>query len=68
MIKTAVPAVIDMAIATGKAFEPECEAQVRSKTAENSKESIAGEKLEMFTRKSCLLASVFLDNIGSKPL
>lgn len=49
MIKTAVPAVIDMAKVTGKPVEPEHEAQVSSKTAENSKESIAGEK---FTRKS----------------
>lgn len=60
--------MIDMAKATGKAVEPEHEPQVSSKTAENSKVSIGGEKLEKFTRKSCLLASVFLDNIGSKPL
>lgn len=64
MIKTAVPAMIDNT--TGKAVEPEREAQVSSKAAENSKLNIAGEKLERFTRKS--LVSVFLDNIGSKPL
>lgn len=62
-----MPAVTgDVAKATGKAVEPE--AQGSSKTAENSKESIAGEKLGKFIRKSCLLASIFLDNIGSKPL
>lgn len=53
------------------AVGPEPAAQISPKTTKierERKKSIAVDKLEKMTRKPCLLASIFLDDVGSKPL